>query len=59
MVQNICKSSFSGGKSRKKWHSCNKNQFLCKKSPKITGFHELTPKLLSIIAGLIYHSCGL
>ena len=32
--------------------------FFTKKSPRITGFHELTPKVLSIFAGLILHVCG-
>ena len=56
MAQNFCKNSFSGAKSRKKPYLSL--PFLCKKSPRITGFHELTPKLLSILAGLILHSCG-
>ena len=43
----------------KKWHSCNKNHlFFAKKSPRSTRFHELTPKLLSILTGLILHTCG-
>ena len=44
MVQNVCKNSLSGGKSRK--NGIHKiHIFFAKKSPKITGFHELTPKL--------------
>ena len=58
MVQNFCKNSFSGGKSRKNGIPVNKSPFLSKKSPRITGFRELTPKLSSILAGLILHSCG-
>ena len=46
MFQSFCKSSDS------------KSPFFCKKSPRITGFHELTPKLLIILAGLILYSCG-
>ena len=56
MAQNFCKNSFSGAKSRKKAYLYL--PFLRKKSPRTTGFHELTPKLLSIFAGLILHSCG-
>ena len=43
MAQNFCKNSFSGAKSRKKAYLYL--HFLCKKSPRITGFYELTPKL--------------
>ena len=56
MAQNFCKNSFSEAKSRKKAYLYL--PFLRKKSPRTTGFHELTPKLLSIFAGLILHSCG-
>ena len=58
MAQSICKNSFSGVKVEKMAFLELKLPFLCKKSPRITGFHELTPKVLSILAGLILHSCG-
>ena len=58
MVQNICKNSFSGGKSRKNGIPVIKSHLLCKKLPRMTGFYELTPKLQSVLAGLILYSCG-
>ena len=58
MVENIWKNSFSGGKSRKNGIPVIKSPFLCKLSPRITGFHDLTPKLLSILVGLILYRCG-
>ena len=58
MVQNFCKNSFSGVKVEKNTIPVIKIIFFAKKSPRITGFHELTVKLLSIITGLILHSCG-
>ena len=58
MIQNVCKNSFSGGKSRRNDIPVIKSPFLCKKFPRTTGLHELTPKLLSVLAGLILHSCG-
>ena len=57
IVQNFCKKSFSGGKSRKNGIPVIKVTFICKKSPNIICFHELMPKLLGILAGLILHSC--
>ena len=57
MVQNFCKNSFSGGKSRKNGIPVIKITF-CQKSLRITGFHELTPKLLTILKGLILHRFG-
>ena len=56
MVQRFCKNSFSGSESRKNNISV-KNHLFCRKSLRITGFHELTSKLLSIFAGLIIHNC--
>ena len=58
MVENFCKNSFSRGKSRKNGFSVMKITFSLQKAPRITGFHELTPKLLSILTGLILHSYG-
>ena len=58
MVQSFWKNSFPRGKSRKNGIPVMKITFSLQKSPRITGFHELTPKLLSILAGLILHSCG-
>ena len=52
-IENFCKNSFSGGKSRKN----DIPVFFAKKPPRITEFHELTPKLLNILEGLILHSC--
>ena len=54
----VSKNSFSGGKSRKNSIPVVKITFFCKKSPRITGFHKLTQKLLSIVADLILHSSG-
>ena len=45
-------------KSRKNDILVIKATCICKKSTKITCFHELNPKLLSVFAGLILHSCG-
>ena len=42
----------------KKWHSCNKNHPFLQKSPWTTGFHELKPKLLSVLEGLILYRSG-
>ena len=53
------KIHFQGVKVEKNGIPVIKISFYARNPPKITGFHELTPKLLSIIAGLIYHSCGL
>ena len=50
MVPNVCKNLFSRSKSRKKCIYAINISF--------TGFHELTPKPLGIIAGLILHCCG-
>ena len=58
MVQNICKNSFSGGRIRKNGIPVIKITLFCKNSPKITGFHELKPKLLSVLAGLILYRCS-
>ena len=55
-VESFCKNPFSGVKVEK-GHFCNKNNLLCQKSPRITGFYELTPKVLSILTGLILHRC--
>ena len=55
-VERFCKNPFSGVKVEK-GHFCNKNNLLCQKSPRITGFYELTPKVLSILTGLILHRC--
>ena len=52
-IENFCKNSFSGGKSRKNGIPV----FFAKKPPGITEFHELTPELLNILEGLILHSC--
>ena len=51
MVQNICKNSFSEGKSRKNGIPVIKITFSLQKN-------ELTSKLLSILADLILYSCG-
>ena len=56
MVQNFCKNSFSGGKSRKNDIPVIKITFYCKKSPNITCFCE-TAKLLSIFASSVLHGC--
>ena len=58
MVQSFWKNSFPRGKSRKNGIPVMKITFSLQKSPRITGFHELTPKLLIILAGLILHSYG-
>ena len=33
MFQSVCQNSFSGGRSRKKWHSCNKNYLFFARNP--------------------------
>ena len=58
MVQNVCKKSFSGGKSRKNGIPVIKITFSFQKIPQNYVFYELTPKLLSILAGLVLHSCS-
>ena len=52
MVQNFCKKSFSGGKIRKNGIPVINITLPLQKIPRITGFHELTPKLLSILVYL-------
>ena len=58
MVQNIDKNSFPCVKNRKNDIPVIKITFSLQNPPRITGFHELTPKLLSKLAGLMFHSCG-
>ena len=56
MVQNFCKHLFSGGKSRKKTISVITITFSLQKICQNYSFHELTPKLVSILANIILHS---
>ena len=58
LVQNFCKNSFSGVKSRKNSIPVIKTTFSLQKISQSTGFHELKAQLLSILVGLILHSCG-
>ena len=51
MVQNFGKNSFSGGKSTKYGVPVVKISFSLQKLTKIACFHELKPKLFSILAG--------
>ena len=58
VFQNVWKNSISGSKSRNNGIPVIKiTFFLQKKIPEITGFDELTPKLLCVPAGLILHWC--